>query len=789
VIPDRHFPPEPWLLRAVGYDPAVLAQSESLFTLSNGHIGVRGNLDEGEPSALPGTYLNSFYETRPLPYAEAAYGDPESGETIINVTDGKLIRLLVDDQPFDISYGDLLTHERTLDFRAGTLDRVTEWRSRSGTRVAVRTSRLVSLTQRAILAIRFEVEPLDGDARIVLQSELRANEQTPTMSGDPREAAALEHPLNSEQHGAQDRHAHLVHRTQRSNNCMAVAMDHHVDGLDDGGEEIDSGEDWARYSVGTTAAPGRPLILTKFVAYGWSSKRTPDALRDQVAAALLIATHVGWDGLVAEQAKVLDEFWAAADVEIDGPVQIQQAVRFALFHGFQASVRSERRPIPAKGLTGPGYDGHVFWDTEAFVLPMLTATAPKAVADAVRWRHDTIDLARDRAHALRLRGAVFPWRTINGAECSGYWPAGTAAFHINGDIGLAAARYVHWTGDQDVDRDHVLPLLIEIARLWTSLGHLGNDGQFHIDGVTGPDEYSAIADDNVYTNLTARQNLLDAVAATKRWPNETVELGIHADETDQWAALAQVVAVPFDEVRKVHQQDRGFTDKQVWDFAASASNNEYPLLLHVPYFDLYRKQVIKQSDLVLAMHWHGKHFTAEQKALNFAYYEPLTVRDSSLSACTQAVIAAEVGHLELAADYLAEAALMDLADLEHNVRDGLHIASLAGSWLALVAGFGGLRDWGEVLSFAPQLPPGWSRLTFNLRWRGNRLKVEISPVDATYSLNADDGPGALQIQHWGTLLDLTAGQRHTLPWQRVTPLTARPAHPAGREPVSATELT
>jgi alpha,alpha-trehalose phosphorylase len=399
-----------------------------------------------------------------------------------------------------------------------------------------------------------------------------------------------------------------------------------------------------------------------------------------------------------------------------------------------------------------------------------------------------LDLARERAHALRLRGAAFPWRTINGAECSGYWPAGTAAFHINGAIGLAAARYVHWTGDQDVDRDHVLPMLVEIARLWTSVGHLGDDGQFHIDGVTGPDEYSAVVDDNIYTNLTARQNLLDAVAASKRWPNESRELGVELEETNHWAVLAAVVAVPFDETRQVHQQDRGYTDKQVWDFEASAREDEYPLLLHVPYFDLYRKQVVKQADLTLALHWHGTQFTPEQKAINFAYYEPLTVRDSSLSACTQAIVAAEVGHLNLAADYLTEAALMDLEDLEHNVRDGLHIASLAGTWLALVAGFGGLRDSGEVLAFAPQLPPGWSGLTFNLRWRGNRLKVEISPADATYSLPADDGPSALQIRHWGTTLDLTAGQRHTLPWRPVTPLTPRPAQPPGRAPVSALDL-
>src|SRR5439155_1103254 len=275
----------------------------------------------------------------------------------------------------------------------------------------------------------------------------------------------------------------------------------------------------------------------------------------------------------------------------------------------QAASRAEQRAIPAKGVTGPGYDGHAFWDTESFVLPVLIAAAPRAAADALRWRHSTLDLARERAQALRMRGAAFPWRTIRGQECSGYWPAGTAALHINADVAAAAMRYVYWTGDDDFDRDTALPLLVETARLWASLGYHGDDGAFHLDGVTGPDEYSALAEDN---------------------------------------------------------------------------------------------------------------------ARAFAYYEPLTVRDSSLSACTQAVLAAETGHLELAHDYLSEAALMDLHDLEHNARDGLHIASLAGSWIALVAGFGGMRDHGGQLSFCPQLPPGIGRLSFALRWRGATVHLTIT---------------------------------------------------------------
>jgi alpha,alpha-trehalose phosphorylase len=364
-------------------------------------------------------------------------------------------------------------------------------------------------------------------------------------------------------------------------------------------------------------------------------------------------------------------------VELDGDAGLQQAVRFALFHTLQAGARSERRAIAAKGLTGPGYDGHAFWDTETFVLPVLTYTAPHAVRDALRWRHATLSAARDRAKLLGFEGAAFPWRTIDGQECSGYWPAGTAAFHVGADIADAVGRYQAATDDQDFERETGFELLVETARLWRSLGHHDAHGRFRIDGVTGPDEYSAVADNNVYTYLMAQRNLRLAADAVERHADRTAAVSVDPEEAAAWRDAAHAMLIPFDEQLGVHPQAEGFTEHQPWDFEGTSSG-EYPLLLHFPYVNLYRKQVVKQADLVLALHLRGDAFSAQAKARNFAYYEALTVRDSSLSACTQAVVAAEVGHLELAYDYFAEAALMDLENLERNTRDGLHIASLAG---------------------------------------------------------------------------------------------------------------
>ena len=779
MITHPAFAVEPWSVRETHLDLNVLAQTESVFALSNGHIGLRANLDEGEPFGIPGTYLNSFYEVRPLPYAEAGYGFPESGQTVLNVTNGKIIRLLVDDEPFDVRYGRLLAHERVLDLRDGVLRRHVEWESPAGTTVRVDSTRLVSFVHRSAAAILYEVEPVNSPLRVAIQSELIANEPAPPTSNDPRTAAILESPLESEDFSDRDARVVLLHSTRRSKLLMAAAMDHVVDGPEETFLAAESEQDVGRVTIATDLAVGERLTMVKFLSYGWSSQRSLAAIRDQVIAAVAKAKYAGWDNLLDGQRAYLEDFWSAADVELEGDTELQQAVRFALFHTLQAGARAEQRAIPAKGLTGPGYDGHTFWDTERFVLPVLTYTAPDSTRDALLWRHSTLDLARDRARQLGLKGAAFPWRTIRGQECSGYWPAGTAAFHISANVADAVVRYQAAVEDEVFELEAGLEVLVEIARLWLSLGHHDAEGRFRIDGVTGPDEYSAIADNNVFTNLLAQRNLLAAADAVARHPDEAADFEAELEEAAAWRDAARDMVIPWDEALGVHPQSEGFTKHQLWDFA-NTKPDQYPLLLHFPYFDLYRKQVVKQADLVLALHWRGDAFTVEEKARDFAYYEPLTVRDSSLSACTQAIVAAEVGHLELAYDYFGEAALMDLHDLEHNTRDGVHIASLAGAWLAAVAGLGGMRDHDGFLSFAPKLPPRLERLAFGLRFRGRLLKVEATKGEATYTL-AEGKP--LEVSHYGDRIRVSRQKSVTQPILPTVPPEPAPIQPPGREPM------
>ena len=540
----------------------------------------------------------------------------------------------------------------------------------------------------------------------MVQSELVANEPMPTISGDPRSAAAggvL--PLRSEQSSGRDTKVVLVHSTKLSGLRLAAGMDHIVDGPP--GTETNPaeyGDDLGRVTITADVEPGQRLRVVKFLAYGWSSQRSMAALRDQVAAALSEARRTGWEGLLAGQRAYLDDFWDRADVELEGDAELQQALRFALFHALQAGARSERRAIAAKGLTGSGYNGHAFWDTETFVLPLLTYTIPDAARDALRWRHETLDLARERAKQLGLAGAAFPWRTIAGQECSSYWPAGTAAFHV-----------------ERGHRRRGRPLPGSHRR--RDLRARGGTRAARRDGaavaVTGPSRRRGTVSNRRRhrprrVQRDRRQQRLHQPdgaakpAARRRRRSSGMPIALPSSASTwrrqpRGATPPTAMLIPYDEASGVHPQAEAFTEHQPWDFARTAPE-QYPLLLHFPYFDLYRKQVVKQADLVLALHLRGDAFSDEEKARNFAYYEALTVRDSSLSACTQAVVAAEVGHLELAYDYFGEAALIDLDNLEHNTRDGLHIASLAGAWIVAVAGFGGMRDHDGTLSFAPRLP-------------------------------------------------------------------------------------
>ena len=735
---------DPWTHRERGWSEAFAAQSESLLALSNGYMGIRGTLDEGEPAELPGSYLNGCYELRPLHSPDRGYGDPELDQVLVDVTDGTRIRLAVAGEPLDVRTGTVLEHEQALDLRSGLLVRTLRWRSPAGHEVRLRSRRLVSLADRHLAAIEYEVEATERPAELAISSELIAELDPSDRTSDPRSGSPLPpDTLLGELASCEARRGLLVHRTRRSRMLVGAGMDHLL--LDGAGHEsIEAGGARARWSLTVRSGPGRPLRLAKLLAYHHTPEGEPAELAAALGGSLDLARRLGFEGLAARQRAHLDAVWDSADIVLEGDDEIQHALRYALFQVHTNAAFAAGHAIPAKGLTGPGYNGHTFWDTEIFLLPVLTYCAPELAAEALRWRASTLPKARERARRLGLRGAAFPWRTIGGEECSGYLPAGTAAFHINADIAHAVGRYLEAAEDERFEREAGAPLLVETARLWASLGHHDErrGGRFSIDGVTGPDEYSTLVDNNLYTNLMAQANLRAAADAVERVGADV--LGVSAGEVEAWRQAADAITLPYDEELDVHCQDEDFLRHAAFDFA-SLSPGDYPLFLHVPYFELYRRRVIKQPDLVLAMALHPDAFSAEERRRNLVHYEALTVRDSSLSAGTQAVLAAQVGDVQLAYDYLAEAALLDHQDFARNTRDGLHLAALAGGWLAVIEGLAGTRRRDGGLAFAPRLPDALRRIAFRMSFRGRRLRVEITPKAATYRL--EEGP-ALRIHHW-----------------------------------------
>jgi alpha,alpha-trehalose phosphorylase len=770
VIEHPAFPTDDWCIRETRVSPDVLGQSETLLALANGYLGLRGNLDEGTPSFEPGTYINGFYETRPIQYGERAYGYPDNGQTMLNVTDGKVITASVDGEPLDIATGRLGTHARVLDMRTATLRRTLQWVSPGGRELSVRSTRLVSFEHRHLAAIEYEIEVTDRPATLVVSSELHPNKSEQTNTGDPRETAALYGqvllPLFS--HGSEHRVV-LGHTTRASKLNIVTGMDHRVTTECRYTTEQHHSDDRGAVTFTIAAEPGTPFTLVKYLAYHTSAVDSADKLHDRAHALLDRSVGDEFATLTERQTAFMTSFWQGADVVVEGDAAVQQAARFSQFQILQASARADTTGIPAKGLTGQGYEGHYFWDEEIFALDPLTYALPDVAKNVLLFRHQTIDAARARASEMNQRGALYPWRTINGEEASAYFPAGTAACHINADITYALRRYVDATGDVELLHDYGAEMLVETARFYADLGYFSDrrGGAFCIDEVTGPDEYSALVDNNTYTNLMAADNLRFAADTADQLRRDepdvferlTQRTDLDPAEIDLWRRAADHMYVPFDDELQIHGQDDSFLDQPRWDFANTPADH-YPLLLHYHPLVLYRHQVIKQADLVLALQLQGDDIDLEQKRRDFDYYDALTTGDSSLSACMQAVVAAEVGYLEQAYSYARTTALMDIQNVNHNVRDGIHIAAMAGTWVALVRGFGGLRTGDGRLRFAPQLPSQWTRLRFSLEYRGRAVEVDIDQQTTTYGLRQGE---PLTVVHWGDELEIPAGAPITAP--------------------------
>lgn len=729
------------------------ARNETIFALANGYIGMRGNYEEGYSgpvgTGIEGTYLNGFYDSEVIKYGEIAYGYPEKSQTMLNVTNGKIIRLYIEDEEFDMLTGKLIEYQRILSLKEGILKRNLIWRSPKGKEVKIEINRMVSFENKHLAAIQYNVTPLNFDGKIKIISALDGNITNLTTENDPRVGSGFEDSmLIIKDQFIEKSFGSLVHNTRNTKFTLACVMENKIETESNYSLENIELESRVEVHYNIDGEKNKKITLSKYIAYTTSRDFEEDMVLTVARKVVEKGKEKGFESIVNAQRDFLTEYWNKADIQIKGDLALQQGIRFNMFHLLQSVGRDGKTNIAAKGLTGEGYEGHYFWDTEIYILPFFLFHHPEISRKLLEYRYSILDKARERARQMaHKKGALFPWRTINGEECSAYYPAGTAQYHINGDIAFAIKRYMEVTQDTEFLIRYGAEILFETARLWADLGSFiaSKGNKFCINGVTGPDEYTAIVNNNCYTNLIAKENLQYAYDVAIWMKENRIEdyerlvnqLKLEEQELMTWKNAAERMYIPYNEELGLYPQDDSFFEKAVWDFE-NTPKEKYPLLLNYHPLVIYRHQVCKQADLVLALFLLSNKFSMEEKKRNFDYYEKVTTHDSSLSTCIFSIVASEIGYHEKAYEYFMKTARLDLDDYHKNTKHGIHSANMAGTWMCVVNGFAGLRIDKETISFKPYLPSGWDEYKFKINYRDRIIGLTVNKQGAVYELLEGD---------------------------------------------------
>ncbi len=694
-------------------DPCADAYA-ALFALANGLVGIKGSIDEC--ASPPDTILPGAYVTRPITYHEAFPGYTDATETRILCPSPVFTRVEIDGAPVDFTSAKIEHFARSLDLETGLLHRITRWQLADGRAFEIIALRIVPLGGGAIIASRFRFMALNFSGEVALRPRFGiGGAETACASHDPRISARVQGGWVSAGSDAPD---HMRFQSE------SIALDYRSSVTATVGKLHDEEEG---VCIRGQLGPSDSLAFDRIVEIGAATSKTLPSFNDIARA----------------QHEAVSAFWAGAVCEVEGDARLTQAFRFNLFQLFQSATRDPAHGTAAKGLTGDGYEGHYFWDAEAFMVPALVFTAPSAARTFVAYRIGKLDAAQHNARQLgHISGALYPWRTISGGECSSHYPTGAAQYHINGDIAYAVKLYVEATGDESCRRD-AAEMLFETARIWMDIGQFDTrrGGAFCIYGVTGPDEYTALVDNDFYTNAVARLHLAYA-AETAKWLAQAhpahhatlaTRLKLSGDEVALWASAAAQMWLPVDGVHHVNPQDDSFLSKPSFGEHPLRVPGRPLLLDHHP-MTLFRHQVCKQGNVVQATAMGLVDQPLALTARNYAYYEPITSHDSTLSAPGFGIVAAQIGAFSDARRFLDEAAFVDLDNLHSNTDHGLHMAALAGSWLILAQGWAGLSVRDGALHFRPQSAPEMPAYRLSLAWRGSTLAVTVDNEGATYAV-------------------------------------------------------
>ncbi|WP_113674162.1 glycoside hydrolase family 65 protein [Vallitalea guaymasensis] len=717
--------------------------NETLFALGNGYIGTRGSFEEkSDFGGHDGTFINGFYDYYDLSYGEKYNGYPDRSHAMLNVTNGKRIDIYINNERFSLEKGTIKDYVREIDFKKGILTRRVTWISEKGDEILYESERLVSFYEKHLMISKIRITPLNFDGDIKVVSYLEGDVKNITKENDPRigvefqgdELKVLECKIDNNR-------GEIISRTKSSNLGLICLMANNIKCDDQYDSSYEQNDKSVSHVFNIKAEKNKVIDLEKYIVYKSYKNELNDNLYSEVIGIVEEAFTKKYDFYKQKQKEFIDDFWFNTDILIDGDDATQQGIRFNMFHLLQSVGRDSLTNISAKGLTGEGYEGHYFWDTEIYILPFFLYTNPNIAKQLVNYRYNLLDSARKRAKEMQYKkGALYPWRTINGEECSAYFPAGTAQYHINGDIAYTVCKYVEATNDEEFMVEKGAEILIETARLWLEIGHFNSKGEFHICCVTGPDEYTAIVNNNVYTNLMAANNLHNAYKAAmllqKKYPAQYKKLvdkiNIEESEIDNFEVAANEMYVPYDEHRKLYPQDDSFFDKPKWDFIDS--EDKHPLLMHYHPLNIYRAQVCKQADLILAEFLLGGYFDREQKMRDYDYYEKITTHDSSLSTCIFSIMANELGLYDKAYDYFGDSVRTDIDNLHNNTSAGIHTANMAGAWMSIIYGFAGMRVEDGILRFSPHLPNQWNSYRFRVSFRGRIIEVCVTKDNTEFKI-------------------------------------------------------
>ena len=759
----RLFDIHPWKIVEHELHTEEFRLAESMMSLGNGHMGMRGNFEENYSGDMHrGSYVAGVWFPDKTRVGWWKNGYPHYFGKVINSINYIGIRLLLDGEEVDLSQSKLKDYYRELDMQQGVLSR--EFTIIHGDKeTRIQTSRFLSVAEQELAVIKYAVTPVNYSGEVTL---------IPYLDGDIRnEDSNYDEDFWVEiDKSASERNGHLVMQTKENSfgtPTFQIAASMRLDVV--GGTSTvsyASREEYVENTVTFQAEQGQTVTLYKYIALTTDRDHPRGTLPENGEAVLNRAADQGYEALLTAHAQGWSKRWEMADVAIEGDDEAQQGIRFNLFQLFSTYYGEDARlNIGPKGFTGEKYGGATYWDTEAYALPLYLSTAkPEVARNLCIYRHNQLDGAYHNAQQQGLQGALYPMVTFTGVECHNEWEITFEEIHRNSAIAYAVYNYVNYTGDRDYLHQYGLDVLTGISRFWADRVHYSKrQGQYMIHGVTGPNEYENNVNNNWYTNRISAWTLeytIEVVRELKASEHaEAVsKLDITDEELAKWQHIVDNMYLPYDEELGVFVQHDTFLDKDLMS-AADLDAADRPINQKWSWDKILRSCFIKQADVLQGLYFLNDQYTAEEKRRNFEFYEPMTVHESSLSPCIHSILAAELGMEEKAYEMYNRTARLDLDNYNNDTEDGLHITSMTGSWLGIVQGFAGMRTANETLSFAPFIPQAWDRYSFNIVYRDHFIKVEVSRELVQLT---QEGP-ELSLQLYGEKITLPADGKHTVP--------------------------